>query len=473
MRILSSEISKHEGKEIMMAGWVDARRDHGKLIFIDLRDRSGLTQVVFNAKNEEVYEQANKLRPEWVIEIKGEVKARPENMINEDIESGKHELSVTELKVLTESETPPISIEGDGYEIGEENRIKYRYLDLRRKRLSDNFKNKSKIFSFIRNHLTGLDFTEVETPILGKSTPEGARDYLVPSRLQAGKFYALPQSPQQYKQLLMIAGLERYFQIVRCFRDEDTRGDRQPEFTQLDLEMSFVEEKDVLDLTEEMLLKMFKEFYPERKVTLDQDGRIPRMSFKDAMEKHNTDKPDVRENKDDPNELAPLIVTNFPAFEYKEGDKRWGAVHHPFTMPKVESVQELKDKFKEDPASIESYQYDIVLNGFEIAGGSIRTHDPEMLSTVFQLLGHSEQEVEEKFGHLLEAFKYGVPPHGGIAFGLDRLFAILFKEPNIREVIAFPKTGDGRDLMTGAPAEVSEDQLKELHIKINKKQKNE
>ncbi|MEX1014647.1 MAG: aspartate--tRNA ligase [Candidatus Paceibacterota bacterium] len=471
MRILSKNISKFEGEEIKMSGWVDARRDHGKLIFIDLRDRTGLTQVVFNAKNEEVYEKADKLRPEWVIEITGEVKARPENMINPDIESGKHEISITDLNLLAEAETPPISIEGDGYDIGEEIRMKYRYLDLRRKRLNRNFKTKSKIFSYIRQYLSKKDFIEIETPILGKSTPEGARDYLVPSRTHPGNFYALPQSPQQYKQLLMVAGMERYFQIVRCFRDEDTRGDRQPEFTQLDFELSFTSEEEIKKLVEEMFLSLVKELFPDKKLTLDENGRIPSMTYAKAMEDYGNDRPDIRKNKEDKDELAFLFITDFPAFEYKEGDKRWAAVHHPFTQPDVESVEDFKTKFDNNPGEITARQYDLVLNGYEIAGGSIRINDYELLSAIFEALGHSKSDVEDRFGHLLEAFKYGVPPHGGMAVGMDRFLSIVFGEPNIREVIAFPKTGDGRDLMMGAPSGVDENQLKELNIKVDKKDK--
>jgi len=467
MRIYSAETTEKVDKEVELAGWVDARRDHGKLIFIDLRDKTGLVQLVFNAKDEKLWKEADKLRPEWVISIKGKVSERPDNMVNDDLETGKVEVSVSNLEVLTKAETPPFELGTDGYEVGEEVRMKYRYLDLRRKRLKENLKKRAEIINFIRSFLTDKDFTEVETPNISKSTPEGARDYLVPSRQHPGKFYALPQSPQQYKQLLMVAGVEKYFQIARCFRDEDTRGDRQAEFTQLDVEMSFTEEDDVLNLVEELLLELVKQVYPDKKLTLE-GKKIPRLTYDEAMKKYKTDRPDLRKDKKNDNELAFAFITDFPMFEKKE-DGSWTAAHHPFTMPKVSDAKELKEKFKKDPESIKAFQYDVALNGWEIFGGSVRIHDPELLAAVFEVLGHKKKDIEEKFGHMLEAFKYGVPPHGGIASGLDRLVAVLQNEPNIREVIAFPKTGDGRDLMMDSPGEVDKGQLKELGLKVEKK----
>jgi len=314
----------------------------------------------------------------------------------------------------------------------------------------------------MREFLIKEGFIEVETPILTKSTPEGARDFLVPSRLQPGNFYALPQSPQQYKQLLMVSGLEKYFQIARCFRDEDPRADRQAEFTQLDMEMSFVEEEDVLKLIENLYSTLVKNIFPEKKI---QKTPFPRISYKEAMEKYNTDKPDLRADKNDADELAFCFIVNFPMFEWKKEEKRWDAVHHPFTRPQTESVQEIK----KNPDKILACQYDFVLNGYEIGGGSLRSYKPEILEAVFEVMGHKKQDIKKKFGHLLEAFEYGVPPHGGIAPGIDRFLSIVLNEPNIREVMAFPKTGDNRDLMMQAPSEIEENQLKELNIKITKK----
>ena len=448
-------------------GWVVARRDHGKLIFIDLRDRWGIVQVVFNPKNKELLNLADKLRPEWVVSIEGFVKARPEGMKNPELTTGNIELEAAKLEILAETKTPPFDVSSDGHEIGEENRLKYRYLDLRRPRLLKNLSARDKIIAFMREWLHQKDFIEIETPILTKSTPEGARDYVVPSRLHAGKFYALPQSPQQYKQLLMVAGIERYFQIARCFRDEDTRGDRQPEFTQLDLEMSFVEEKDILDLMENLYTELAHSLFPEKHIT---DTPFPRLPYKEVMEKYGTDKPDLRKDKNDPEELAFLFVVDFPMFEWKEKEKRVDAVHHPFTKIKDDTARTNLKKLKRDELlELVASQYDFVLNGYEIGGGSIREHNPDVLASVFEVMGNDPEAVREQFGHILEAFAYGVPPHGGIAPGIDRLVMILQNEPNIREVIAFPKTGDGRDLMMDSPSELSASQLKELHVKIDKK----
>jgi len=474
MRTLAAEIAGKEGKEVELIGWVDVRRDHGKLIFIDLRDRSGVAQVVFNPKNEELRLLAEKLRPEWVVKVKGTVGKRPAKMENPKIPSGQHEVPAESLEILAEAKTPPFDLGGDGREINEEIRMKYRYLDLRRPRMKQNLVMRAKINEFIREFLSKREFVEVETPYISKSTPEGARDYLVPSRVYPGKFYALPQSPQQYKQLLMVAGLEQYFQIVRCFRDEDTRGDRQPEFTQLDIEKSFTNQEEVLNLTEELFTNLVKKLYPGKKI---QKTPFPRMSYKEVIDKYGSDKPDLRKDKNDPNELAFLFMVDFPAFEWKENDPstssgqgkgRWDAVHHPFTQPRVKDTEDFKERFKKDPGAILADQYDLVLNGYEIAGGSIRIHDSALLQEVFEAMGNKYEEVIAKFGHMLEAFSYGVPPHGGIAAGLDRFIAILQNEPNIREVIAFPKTGDGRDLMMDGPSEVSKEQLKELHIKVEK-----
>jgi len=480
-RTLAKDITNKESEVVELMGWVSARRDHGKIIFIDLRDRSGLAQLVFVPSNKEVYESANKLRGEWVIKVSGKIAKRPKGMENPELETGLLEVQAETLEILNEADNLPIDVYSDGRDIGEDVRMKYRYLDLRRPRLNSNLKNRAKIINFFRDFLIRKDFVEIETPVISKSTPEGARDYLVPSRLQPGKFYALPQSPQQYKQLLMVAGLERYFQIAKCFRDEDSRGDRQPEFTQLDLEMSFVKREDVMEVIESMLIEMAKTLYPDKKI---QQIPFPRLSYKEVVDNYGTDRPDLRKDKNDPNELAFCWVVDFPFFErvvdnnearpeLVEGSNKSSTgftfTHNPFSAPIPENMADLMNK--KNIGDILTTQYDVVLNGFEIGGGSIRNHRPEALKKVFEILGLPDEKITANFGHMLEAFKYGAPPHGGIALGLDRIFAILFNEPNIREVMAFPKTGDGRDLMMQAPSEVEEKQLKELHLKIIDKKK--
>ena len=459
-RFLIKDTAKHIGEKVRVCGWVNTRRAHGKILFIDLRDISGVLQVVFVPSNKEAYELAQNLRSEWVVEIVGQIVKRPENMVNDKIETGQVEMSVEGLKVLSESEAIPLSIEGDGYDIGEETRMKFRYLDLRRERLKNNLIVRHKVIKFVRDFLDKENFAEIETPILTKSTPEGARDYVVPSRLNAGKFYALPQSPQQYKQLLMVAGLEKYFQIAKCLRDEDPRGDRQPEFTQLDLEMSFVSQEDVMDLTERLLILLVQNLFPKKKI---QEIPFPRIPYKDAMEKYKTDRPDIRKDKNDKDLLAFCWVIDFPFFEKTE-ENGWTFTHNPFSAAKPEFENDLLSK--KNIENILTSQYDIVLNGFEIGGGSIRNHRPEALEKVFEIMGYKKDVIAEKFGHMMEAFKYGAPPHGGIAWGLDRVLTLLLSEPNIREVIAFPKTGDGRDFMMDAPSEIDKKQLEELHIKI-------
>jgi len=459
MRILVKEILNKESQEVELAGFVNARRDHGKIIFIDLKDRSGIAQVVFTPQIGDFYKLAENLRQGWVIKIRGLVKLRPKGMENPELLTGKYEIEAKSLEIVSRAEALPIEVDTDGYGINEEIRMKYRYLDLRRDRLTRNLKARAKVFKFIRDFLIEKDFIEVETPILSKSTPEGARDYLVPSRLQPGNFYALPQSPQQYKQLLMVAGLEQYFQIARCFRDEDTRGDRQPEFTQLDIEMSFVSQEEILNLIEEMFIELVKKFYPEKTIT---QIPFPRLTYQEAMEKCKSDKPDLRKNSKNPNELAFVFIYDFPMFEWREEEKRFDAVHHPFTRPKIEDIKEMK----KNPSKILAHQYDFILNGSEIGGGSLRSYKPEVLEAVFKIMGHTKEQIKNKFGHLLEAFSFGVPDHGGIALGLDRIIMVLQNEPSIREVIAFPKTGDGRDLMMQAPTKVEPEQLKELHLKV-------
>ena len=465
-RIWIKETQKYLNQEITLFGWVDSRRDHGKIIFIDLRDKTGIVQLVFTSYNKELYQEAEKLRSEWVIKVSGKVNLRPKEMMNPKILTGEFEIEVNNLEILSQAKTLPFDISSNGKEISEELRLKYRYLDLRRKRLKENILERAKTIKFIRDFLSAKDFVEIETPNLTKSTPEGARDYVVPSRLEPGKFYALPQSPQQYKQLLMVSGFERYFQIARCFRDEDTRGDRQPEFTQLDLEMDFPAQDDVLSLVENMLKELVEKIYPEKKI---QKFPFERLTYKEVIQKYQTDKPDLRKNKNDPNELAFVFIVDFPLFEWKQSENRWDAVHHPFTRPQFknrETIKELIERMKKEPQNILAHQYDLVLNGYEIGGGSLRINEPELLESVFEILGHLKESVNQKFGHLIEAFSFGAPPHGGIAIGLDRLIMILRNESSIREVIAFPKTGDARDLMMNAPSSLDEAQLKELHLKI-------
>jgi len=457
-RIYIKDIKNKIGEEVKLAGWVDVRRDHGKLIFIDLRDMSGKVQMVVLPNHKEAHDNANKLRSEWVVEIIGKVNKRPEKMINKNEELGEVEVEITEVKVLNEAMTPVFEINNDGREVNEETRLTNRYLDLRRERMQKNLRMRHEVIRFFRKFLSDKNFTEIETPLLTKSTPEGARDFVVPSRLYNGKFYALPQSPQQYKQLLMAAGMERYFQIAKCLRDEDTRGDRQPEFTQLDLEMSFVEQKDVMNTIEEMLIMAAKNLYPQKKI---QQVPFPVLTYKEAMEKYNSDKPDLREDKNNPDLLAFCWVVDFPFFE-KTDKGGWTFTHNPFSAPKSEHLEMLMKK--ENIGEILATQYDIALNGFEAGGGSIRNHKSEALEKVFEIMGFEKEKIRQDFGHMLKAFSSGTPPHGGIALGLDRLMMILQNEPNIREVIAFPKTGDARDPMMDSPSEISKEQLLELGI---------
>ncbi|MBI3337392.1 MAG: aspartate--tRNA ligase [Candidatus Staskawiczbacteria bacterium] len=459
-RFLIKDAVKHIGEKVKVSGWVNTRRVHGKILFIDLRDRSGFLQVVFVPSNKEAYESAQNLRPEWVVEIVGQIVKRPEQMINPKIETGEVELSVESLNIISEAKTLPFSIETDGRELNEEIRMKYRYLDLRRERLKNNLIARHKVSKFVRDFLTNEGFIEIETPTLTKSTPEGSRDFVVPSRLNPGKFYALPQSPQQYKQLLMVAGFEKYFQLARCLRDEDPRGDRQTEHTQIDIEMSFIEREDFMELYERLLISLVKTLFPEKKI---QQIPFPKISYKESIEKYNSDKPDIRRDKNDKNLLAFCWIIDFPFFE-KDEENKWTFTHNPFSAPKPEFMQDLMDKKNID--QILTSQYDIILNGWEIGGGSIRNNTPKSIGAVFEIMGYKKEEIQEKFGHILEAYKFGSPSHGGIGSGIDRITALLLGEPNIREVIAFPKTGDGRDLMMRSPSEIEKKQLKELNIQI-------
>jgi len=447
----------HAGKEVVLCGWVHRRRDHGKLIFIDIRDRYGVTQVVFNPKHAaEAHGKATELRSEFVVRLKGLVNARPSNNVNPKIPTGEVEVLAQELEILNPSLNPAFEIEDDA-ELSEDVRLSYRYLDLRRPKMAALVGQRHRLYQAIRNFLSDENFLEVETPILTKSTPEGARDYLVPSRLNPGKFFALPQSPQLFKQILMVSGCDRYYQIAKCFRDEDLRADRQPEFTQLDMEMSFVTEDDVFDVSERLMAAVLKAL---KGVNLKTP--FPRMTYQEAMRRHSSDKPDLRGDKNDPEAYAFVWVVDFPLFKYNEEEKRWDSEHHPFTSVHPADVEALEAG---DLAKVRSRSYDLVLNGSEIGSGSIRIHDQKMQHKIFEILRIPEEEIAQRFGFLLEAFQYGAPPHGGIAFGIDRLLAILSGMPSIRDTIAFPKTQKAVCPLTGAPSDVSEKQLKELFIR--------
>ena len=459
-RTLARDTIEKVGKKVKLQGWVQARRDHGKLVFVDVRDRSGLVQLVGG-------EDMGSLGSEDVVEVEGDVKRRPENLVNPNLETGKVEVKVQKIKVISTARELPFPIDTEGYEIEETVRNKYRYVDLRRPRLAKNIRVRSRVAQFMRQFLMERDFVEIETPILTKTTPEGARDFLVPSRLQAGRFYALPQSPQQYKQLLMVAGFERYFQLARCFRDEDPRKDRAyGEFTQLDIEMSFVTQEDILQLTEQLFSELVQEIWPQKRMT---QSPWPRISHREAKEKYDTDKPDLRVNKNDADELAFAWIIDFPLFTqqseedffYGAGAGKWAPSHHMFTAPHPDDIPLLDS----DPEKVRGLQHDLVLNGFEVGGGSIRIHQPEIQEKVFALIGFSAEQ-KRQFEHMLTAFKYGVPPHGGIAPGVDRFVYVALGEPSIREVMAFPTSASGQTAVVDAPSEASDEQLKELKIKL-------
>ncbi|MBI3996430.1 MAG: aspartate--tRNA ligase [Candidatus Omnitrophica bacterium] len=442
------------GHTVTLAGWLHRRRDHGGLSFFDLRDRSGLAQIVFNAKNNaELHSQAKAFGPEYVLAITGTVRARPKGTENPKLPSGMVEVSATGVTVLNEAQPPPFEID-DQSDVSEDIRMQWRYLDLRRPVNQQKLILRHRIVHTMRETLNGLGFLEIETPILTKSTPEGARDYLVPSRVNPGKFFALPQSPQLFKQLLMVAGLERYFQIARCFRDEDLRADRQPEFTQLDLELSFVTEEDVFAVIEQVVSRVFKDA-----LDISLTTPFPRMTHREAAERHHSDKPDLHT---DANLWAFCWVVDFPLFHWDAEGKRWDAEHHPFTAPHPDDVALLET----DPGKVRARAYDLVLNGTELGSGSIRIHQRPMQQRIFKMLGLSEETVQERFGFLLQAFAYGAPPHGGFAIGLDRLVALATKSPSIRDVIAFPKTQKAVDPVTDAPSTVTPAQLKELGISV-------
>ncbi len=450
------ELRKEQaGQQVTLAGWADAIRTQGKVGFVLLRDRYGITQCFIPKELAETVKLAE-LRKESVLQITGTVNVRPENQVRKEMLTGEIEVKAASLVVLSAAEPLPLEL-GDP-STTEETRMKHRFLDLRTERMQQNLLLRHRITKAMRDYLDKNHFLEIETPMLAKSTPEGARDYLVPSRVHHGTFYALPQSPQLFKQLLMIGGYDRYCQIVKCFRDEDLRADRQPEFTQLDIEMSFVEEEDVMAMMEGLIAHVFKEVKGVE-ITLP----LPRMTYADAMKKYGNDRPDLR--KEWKTEWALLWVVDFPMFERNEEEGRWQAMHHPFTQPKAEHLGLLKTG---DLAKVHARAYDMVLNGSEIGGGSIRNHTLELQNAIFDALSMSKDDYEEKFGFLLSALSYGAPPHGGLAFGLDRLAALMTGSESIRDVIAFPKNKEAKDLMLDAPSAVDKRQLDELGLALKK-----
>jgi aspartyl-tRNA synthetase len=459
MRTLAIETVQNREQTVTLQGWVNTIRKHGKIIFIDLRDRSGVVQTVLTRSDLDQGPTLSTIHAEDVIEITGVVKKRPDSMVNPNLSTGTVEVEVTSIMILNKSKELPLPIDTDGYAISEEVRLTYRYLDLRRERLQKNIRLRSKFVDLVRQYLFSKDFTEIETPMLTKSTPEGSRDFLVPSRLQPGKFYALPQSPQQYKQLLMVAGFERYFQIARCMRDEDVRADRGFEHTQIDLEMSFVKREDVMNLDEDMITTVMEGMG----YTLKQKP-FPIFTYQQAMEQFGADKFDLRTEEDKKNGvLAFAWVIDFPFFEKTE-EGGWTFTHNPFSMPKEEHTEWLLNK--EHVGEILTTQYDLVCNGYEVGGGSIRGHKSEILHRVFEIMGYGTEEIQEKFGHMLEAFSYGAPPHGGLAHGIERLLMTITQEPYLREVVAFPQTSSGMTSVMDAPTPVTKEQLDEIGLQL-------
>lgn len=458
--LVKDTVDKTE-KEVKLQGWVDSIRDHGKITFIDLRDRTGIVQCVG--------QDLPKLTVESVVEITGKVAKRPEKLVNPDMITGTVEIQIDEVQVVSEASELPIQVQGDGLDIGEEHRLRYRYLDMRRARMQKIMRLRSQYFHEIRKALMDREFCEIETPILSKATMEGARDFLVPSRFQPGKFYALPQSPQQYKQLLMVAGIERYFQLPRCFRDEDLRADRGFEFTQLDLEMSFVNRDQVMNTVEDVVKQAVKATGGKL-----QKDEFPVFTYKEAMEKFGADKFDLRSDEEKKDgTMAFAWVVDFPFFkkvdsqdaaEVRDGKSGWTFTHNPFSNPKPEFI---KDHLEgENIENILTDQYDLVCNGYEAGGGSIRAHDPKVLRATYRTMGYSDKEIEQSIGHMLEAFSFGTPPHGGIALGLDRHVMLLAGENSLKEAIPFPMTSTGRTSVMDAPDTASAEQLKELGISI-------
>lgn len=458
-RTLVSESVSKVGETVKLMGWVHSIREHGKVVFIDLRDRTGLVQIVFWG---EVGETARKLGVEYVVEVEGLVKERSAGTVNPDIQTGKIEIEGQRIEILNTSKTPPFELNKDTSNVDESLRLKYRYLDLRTERVNKNIKLRSEFVRRSREFLFKNDFTEIETPLLTKSTPEGSRDFVVPSRLQAGKFYALPQSPQQYKQLLMTAGFERYFQTARAIRDEDLRADRGFEHTQIDLEMSFVERDDVMNMVENMIVDVVEGMGFEIKTK-----PFPRITYKESMEKYGADKFDLRTEEDKKNGiLAYAWVVEFPFFE-KTDDGKWTFSHNPFSMPVAEHLDWLMTGKNID--QIMTTQYDLICNGYESGGGSIRAHKPEILEATYKVMGYTAEEINKSVGHMIEAFGLGTPPHGGIAIGVERSIMNLTNEKYLREVQAFPMTGGGQTSVMEAPSTITDAQQKELGIKVDVK----
>lgn len=463
-RTYIKDLKDNIGKEILIKGWIDIRRDQGKMIFFDFRDMTGYVQGVILPNSKDAHAVGEKTRSEWVVEVRGKVNQRPEKNIQKDKQNGDIELEILSLTVLNEAETPPFDVRGDGREIDEEVRLKYRYLDLRRPRLQKNIRIRSEFVDRVRQYLFSKGFTEIETPYFTSTTPEGSRDFVVPSRMYSGKFFALPQSPQQYKQLLMTAGFEKYFQIARCFRDEDLRADRGFEHTQIDLEVSFTTREELMQLDEEMITTVSEAMGYKIK-----EKPFPRFSYKEAIEKFGADKFDLRTEDEKKNGiLAFAWVIDFPFFE-KDKAGKWTFTHNPFSMPAPEHLDwHLKGK---NIDKIVTQQYDLVCNGYETGGGSIRAHKPEILKATFKTMGYSETQIEKDFSHMLKAFSHGTPPHGGIAHGIERLIMILTGERELREVQSFPQTSSGHTSVMDAPSELSKEQLLELGIKINQEKK--
>jgi len=457
-RVEIQDLREYCNTQVTVQGWLHSKRDQGKIIFLEIHDGTGIVQGLISSKNES-FKVIKSLSEESVITAIGDVQERPDNNKNADFINGDIELKLREAYTLNAAQPIPFPIGNDTRNVNEEIRMQYRYLDLRNERMQKNLRQRHSVQHFLRTFLDSHDFIEVETPMLSAPTPEGARSFVVPSRMWSGNWYSLPQSPQQFKQLLMAGRVTKYFQFARCLRDEDTRGDRQPEFTQLDMELAFVTQEEVMQLNEQMLIELVRNQYPNKTI---QQIPFPRLSYTDVMEQYGTDSPDLRE-EDDPNLLAFAWIVDFPMFEQENG--KWTFTHNPFSRPKDEHF----DMFmrQENIERIISTQYDVVLNGFEIGGGSLRNYMPESLQNTFEIIGYTPEEIQTNFQHILDAFQYGTPPHGGIAFGFDRLMMVLEQEKNIREVNAFVKTGDGREVMMKAPSTIEKEHQKELGLEFS------